>query len=244
MPALDHPAAILAVTGKARPESADLPWAAEETAWLVRSFRGARARSISGSEDSPAWTPELDRCDVLHLAAHVTVDDAHPWRSGLAGMRAQDIAKRKLSARLAVLAGCESAGGRVVSGEGVIGLTSALEVAGLPTVVATLWPVSDRVTWTLTRSFYSALAGGCTAGDALRLAQNMVRADPRTSHPFYWAGFVLIGEAETRIPLQQAGPDPALLASIAAFVAALAVAGSIGHRNRRRRCDSSAGGDS
>ncbi len=198
-----------------------LPGAANEVRWLRRSFQGVR---VLPAADSAHWLAALRRCGVLHLASHVQVDDVHPWRSGLPELRAQQIAGLRLPAGLVFLAGCESAGGRLVSGEGVLGLTSAFVSASVPSVVATLWPVSDRATNRLARVFYSALADGRPVGEALRVAQQAVRADPRTRHPFYWAGFVLVGENGTVIPLQRRRMGPIALA-LAAGALSLGVIG-------------------
>jgi hypothetical protein len=91
----------------------------------------------------------------------------------------------------------------VVSGEGVLGLTGAFMAAGVPSVIATLWPVSDEVTERLVRVFYSSLEQGLSVGDALRVAQSAIRSDPGTSHPFYWAGFILVGEDRAAIPIER-----------------------------------------
>ncbi len=206
-----------------------LPGAVDEVRWLRRSFRNVR---VFCAEDSARWAGVLARCDVLHLASHVRVDDVHPWRSGLPRLRAQQVAGRCLPARLVFLAGCESAGGRLVSGEGVLGLTSAFISASVPSVVATLWPVSDRATARLTRAFYGALADGHPAGEALRMAQGAVRAHPPTSHPFYWAGFVLVGEDGTDVLLVRKRTTPILLALAAA--ATLAFCG-FGLARRQKR---------
>jgi CHAT domain-containing protein len=68
-------------------------------------------------------------------------------------------------------------------------------------VVASLWPVDDRATETLMREFYRALGRGGTAASALREAQQRVRRSPRTRHPHYWAGFVVLGDGQTLITL-------------------------------------------
>jgi tetratricopeptide (TPR) repeat protein len=247
MPAARAPARVLAVLGgepavsgaTAAPGQAThawrqtLPGARGEVAWLRRSFREVRVRETAGSEDTASWVGDLDRCDVIHLASHVRIDDVHPWRSGLPQLRAQQVARMRLPARLAVLAGCESAGGRVVSGEGVLGLTSAFAAANVPSVVATLWPVSDRVTARLVRAFYASLAKGRPVGEALRAAQLSVRGDPRTRHPFYWAGLVLVGDEGARVPLERAWMARTWL-RLAAAVAVLAGVGLTGWRRSRR----------
>jgi CHAT domain-containing protein len=167
--------------------------------------------------------------DALHFAGHSTVDDEYPWRSaihandmrgrprrragGQAGsaidsivLHASDVAVWKLDARLVVLSSCESAGGRILSGEGVQGLSSAFLAAGVPAVVATLWPVDDRATADLMAEFYAALDEGQSASAALEAAQNALRRKPRTAHPFYWAGFVIMGEGRQGIDLSVRRP--------------------------------------
>jgi CHAT domain-containing protein len=116
-----------------------------------------------------------------------------------------------LPARLAVLSSCESAGGRVLSGEGVQGLTSAFLSAGVPTVLATLWRIDDRSTVRLITRFYEELASGQTAAGALGAAQESMREDPSTRWPYYWAGFVLVGDGETSVNLQRRGASTGYL---------------------------------
>jgi hypothetical protein len=125
-----------------------------------------------------------------------------------------------------VLASCLSVGGPVVSGEGVIGLTGAFLSAGVPAIVATLWPVDDRATEQLMRRFYAGLSRGLTASAALREAQRSLRDEPRTGHPFYWAGFVLVGNPEiTARPARRTGPDAmGAVAGILALLGVLAAA--------------------
>jgi len=228
-----------------------LPYAWAEARWLVRSF--TRAENFPSGR--PVGMAELTRFTALHFASHSEVDDQHPWRSGIrvgggpvgsgAGggsasggwLRASEIAPSRLDARLAVLASCRSAGGPVISGEGVIGLTGAFLSAGVPAVVATLWPVDDRATERLMRSFYVGLSQGLTASAALRRAQRSLQADARTSHPFYWAGFVLVGDPDVVVPLaRRTGPDgTGILIGIAALAAFLAVVRSARARRETAR---------
>ena len=101
-----------------------------------------------------------------------------------------------------MLSGCESALGRVTVGEGVIGLGGAFLSAGVRTVVASLWPVDDRQVGALMEEFYAGLAEGSTISVALRNAQLSMRARSETQHPFYWAGFVVVGDGNARVPLE------------------------------------------
>ncbi len=122
-----------------------------------------------------------------------------------------------------VLSACETGVGDIRTGEGVFGLRRALVLSGARTQVMSLWQVADRATTDLMVSWYAQLLEGRGRADALRQAQ--IRAsrgqrlpitevrlrgaeflsstareapDPRvvgTRHPFYWAGFIVSGEA-------------------------------------------------
>jgi len=199
---------LLAVAGVPRPGERSLPGAEREVRALAGRYRDVEARVPS----APGGGLALGAFDALHFAGHAEVDDQLPWRSALrlgppAGddslLTAAEIARAPLDATLVVLSGCESAGGRVRSGEGVTGLANAFLAAGAPAVVATLWPVSDATTADLMDRFYQELARGAAAAEALRAAQAAIRATPATQHPFFWAGFVLIGDPEVAVPLQR-----------------------------------------
>lgn len=202
-----------------------LPGARREAEWLVSAFEGVR-RAEDATNGPERFAATLSGYDGLHFAGHASLDDRFPWRSGIdvgAGpetdpegpaepvkreasaarefLRAETVASAHLSARLVVLASCETAAGRSVAGEGVSGLSTAFIAAGARTVVATLWRVDDRATEALMREFYRALAAGGSCAQALRTAQEKVRRNRATSHPHYWAGFVLIGDGRTTLPL-------------------------------------------
>ena len=216
IPAAPHAGAprLLAVAGRQADGESALPGALGEIRWLGRRYRGVDAR-LAGEATVGLSPADLAGFQVLHFAAHTRLDDQHPWRSALqlAGgadeepgttLQAAQIAACRLPARLAVLAACESAGGTILSGEGVLGLTSAFAAAGVPAVVASLWPVNDEVTSALTRRFYRELERGVATGAALRSAQLALAADERTARPFYWAGFVLVGDGGESLALARA----------------------------------------
>jgi hypothetical protein len=92
--------------------------------------------------------------------------------------------------------------GRQDVGEGVAGLTSAFLSAGVNSVVATLWRVDDAVTAKLMGRFYRGLADGIPVAPALRRAQLETLMDTDTGHPFYWAGFVVVGAGGVPIQLE------------------------------------------
>lgn len=199
---------ILALAGHDSTGGGFLPGAAWEVGWLERNFRNVRLGSGS--------RPDLVTTGILHLAAHAEVDFQQPWNTALvlgAGpegrLRAAEVAKLRLPARLAVLASCRSAGSRAAPGEGLLGLTAAFLSAGTPTVVATLWPVEDAATALFMQDFYRALATGETVATAVRLAQERRRADPATAAAGHWAGFVVVGEGrQTAVPARRTSRFP------------------------------------
>jgi CHAT domain-containing protein len=107
-----------------------------------------------------------------------------------------------LKADLVVLSACDTARGRISAGEGVIGLTWALFVAGSPTTVVSQWAVESASTTDLMLNFHRNLKGpgggsryAMNKAEALRQAQLNLLKNKRYQHPFFWAGFVVVGDA-------------------------------------------------
>jgi CHAT domain-containing protein len=105
-----------------------------------------------------------------------------------------DIRRAELAADLVTLSACETALGRQVRGEGVIGLPHAFLSAGARAVVVTLWRVRDRAAADFMREFYAAVATGTPPADALRgVRQRWIGSGDRRAVPEAWAAFVLMG---------------------------------------------------
>jgi CHAT domain-containing protein len=166
-----------------------------------------------------ALRKRIESVDVVHLATHGCSD---PRRAMLSGLLLAAPAKRspaggtpsgdtdndgvlqaweiysqlKLKAELVVLSACDTGRGESVAGEGLIGLTRALEYAGARSVVSSLWTADDQSTLTLMVAFHRNLRTGDAKDEALRRAMESVRRDPRSSHPYYWAAFYLTGDPD------------------------------------------------
>ena len=144
----------------------------------------------------------------MHFATHGLLNNKHPELSGLVFslvdpqgrprngfLPAYEVYNLRLNAELVVLSACQTALGEDIRGEGLVGLTRAFMYAGTPRVVASLWRVPDSATAALMQRFYRALlVENRRPAEALRLAQESVRAERRWSAPYYWAGFTLAGE--------------------------------------------------
>ncbi|HKF57666.1 MAG TPA: CHAT domain-containing protein [Blastocatellia bacterium] len=107
-------------------------------------------------------------------------------------LRLYEIYNKRLGADLVVLSTCQTALGKEVRVEGLIGLTRGFMYAGSPRVVATLWSVKDEATAELMKRFYQGMIKRNMApAAALRAAQVSMLHESRWSSPHYWAGFVI-----------------------------------------------------
>jgi CHAT domain-containing protein len=106
-----------------------------------------------------------------------------------------EIVDMKLNADLVVLSACQSGLGKLVRGEGMIGLTRAFLYAGAGSVVVSLWKVDDLATSRFMQKFYKRMQEGAGIPDALRQAKlDMLSSGvPAYRNPFYWAPFVVTG---------------------------------------------------
>jgi CHAT domain-containing protein len=94
-----------------------------------------------------------------------------------------------------VLSACETGLGKLVRGEGMVGLTRAFLYAGTPSVLVSLWNVSDMSTAALMGEFYKNMVKNKRSKtDALRKAQLTLIKNEKYAHPFYWAPFILVGD--------------------------------------------------
>jgi CHAT domain-containing protein/tetratricopeptide (TPR) repeat protein len=221
----------LANIGRLRP----LPYTGQELR-RIGSLFGPSAVLLEGAqatERALAAVP-VDETVILHVATHALVDESHPERSGLA-LSAQapddgilqlgEITRLKLRARLVTLSACETALGRQVTGEGLIGLTRAFFYAGANAVLASLWSVGDEATAGLMEGFYSSVRSGARLDDALAHAKRtFIEGGSERAHPYYWAAFVVSGNAAATVRVRSTlSPGWAVAAALALLAAALVV---------------------
>jgi CHAT domain-containing protein/Tfp pilus assembly protein PilF len=110
-------------------------------------------------------------------------------------LQVYEILNLRLNADLVVLSACETGLGKATKGEGIVGMTQAFLYAGTPAVAVSLWKVQDRSTSDLMVRLYRHLKDPrLNKADALRQAQLEMIRNGDYSHPYYWAGFVMIGQ--------------------------------------------------
>jgi len=162
-------------------------------------FKGDKATKSNFMEYAPD-------ASVLHLAMHAVLNDEKPLQSELvfapddsnysSGMfTVGELFGMELSADLAVLSACNSGNGKLNKGEGIMSLSTGFQYAGVPSVVMTHWDVNDKYSADLMSGFYTYLAQGMEKNKALHKAKIdlLNSGSPLYSHPYYWAGFTLIG---------------------------------------------------
>ncbi len=166
----------------------------------------------------------------IHMATHGIIDENNPSRSGLAlstkgeitassredGMlRSSEIFGLNINSDMVVLSACNTGLGKVVKGEGILGMQRSFFYAGASTVVVSLWNVYDRSTASFMNEFYKALINsesqeGWTdsmlrwvgwdesipfgqKATAMRQAKLQMIKHPLFNHPVYWAPFIVVG---------------------------------------------------
>lgn len=150
----------------------------------------------------------MQKSNIVHFATHGVVNSQFPELSGIVlslvdekgnsqegFLRLHDIYNLRLEADLVVLSACETALGKEIKGEGVVGLTRGFMFAGVPNVVASLWRVEDQATADLMKRFYQRMMlEKLPPSAALRQAQISMLKEIPSAQPFYWAGFTLQGD--------------------------------------------------
>jgi CHAT domain-containing protein len=209
---------------------APLPAAEEEVRELSTLFKkrlvltGKEATKTSVKGQSPKY-------DLLHFSTHGEMIESDPLRSNLrfapstgddGKLTVNEIFDMEVRANMVTLSACETAlvkgeEGDFPKGDDLVGLSRAFIHAGAPSVVASLWKVSDDSTVALMRTFYRNLRS-MTKAEALQKAQlDLMKSSIRfhvergsggitrsadyqpdmaidCSHPFFWAPFILVGD--------------------------------------------------
>jgi CHAT domain-containing protein len=154
------------------------------------------------------FNQDLARYRFVHFATHGLVNSTTPDLSGVVlsmvdekgqpadgFIHAYEIFNLKLPVEMVVLSACRTGLGKEIRGEGMIGLTRAFLYAGAERVLVSHWSVEDSATSTLMADVYAGmLKRNLHPAAALRASQLKMMADPKHSHPFYWAAFTLQGE--------------------------------------------------
>ena len=201
---------VIAKDERLKDDLHSLPETEAEVAAVARAVRTQVKKVLVGSyAQEKSFKILAPQYTTIHLATHGLLDNRDPLSSYLlltktdgdmdndGLLHAREIIDMRLDADLAVLSACETGQGRISPGEGVIGMSWAFLIAGTRSVVVSQWRVNSASTSRLMKNFYQALGGqndpdSRNKSQALREASLRLLRDRRYSHPFYWAGFVLV----------------------------------------------------
>lgn len=160
----------------------------------------------------PRFTSAADAYDVVHFAGHTVIRPVEPWHSSLLFapdrgdgglLTVQQIARLFFRrTRTVVLASCSTLRGHKAGVEGVPSVARAFLVAGVPSVVGTLWDVDDGEAGMIVDALHKQLARGVPVADALRISQLQAIHDPRADrhHPSRWSIFAVLATREAVNP--------------------------------------------
>jgi CHAT domain-containing protein len=191
-----------------------LPEAETEVKALARFFDPNQSRILIGERaDEQSFKSLAPAYDIIHCATHAIFDNRHPLYSFLLFaklkdsadddglLEAREIMGLRLNADPVVLSACDTARGRIGAGEGVIGLSWAFLAAGCRSTLVSQWKINSASAADSMERFYQNLRQTSdrnikTKADALRLTILAMIKDGRYGRPFYWSGFVLVGDNE------------------------------------------------
>jgi CHAT domain len=177
-----------------------LPSAAEEVERVAKHFDDHAVLTGENVDFAEALILCMD-ADVIHMACHGVSFEEYPELSFLhiAGppeapmpLFVEDVIRIAMAPRLVVLSACHAGTSTAFEGNEYVGFPGAFLVADATTVVAPLWAIPDTSAMVLMETFYRE-SRRLPPSQALRAAQDFLRADPATAHPLHWAGFEVFG---------------------------------------------------
>ena len=158
---------------------------------------------------------QIEKFEIIHFATHSLIDERMPMYSSIvlnaSGkdsnnltienpddglLMTMEIFNLDLSrSKLITLSSCETGLGKLLNGEGIIGLSRAFIYAGSPSILSSLWKVKDSPTSLLLQGFYSNIKNNnISKAKALKNAQLQFINDAKYRHPFFWSSFIIIGD--------------------------------------------------
>jgi CHAT domain-containing protein len=193
---------LLALGNPANPTVSALPGSEAEVRNINKIYPNAQVLIGDQATESNALKL-MGSFEVIHLACHAVFNYEFPLLSALVlapdgendgYLYVPQLYNMDLShTSLVVLSACETGLAKIKKNDDVIGLVRGFFYAGAPSIIASLWKVDDAATMFLMSNFHQLNRGGKTKSASLREAQLKTLQNPESSHPFFWAAFVLYG---------------------------------------------------
>ncbi|MDC8003374.1 CHAT domain-containing protein [Aureisphaera galaxeae] len=167
------------------------------------------------------------KAGILHLAMHGEVEDEHPLLSKLyfnpsekedGLLHTYEIYSLDIPSQLVILSACNTATGKLESGEGILSLERAFQYAGSKSLLSTLWTVDDASSAEITQYFLENLDMGKHKDVALQEAKLKFinNTSPEKLAPFYWSSFKLTGN--TMVFSEEWNPIPIWIGAGVLFI--------------------------
>ena len=179
----------------------------DEVQDIAKQFPG-RCRIYLGADatEEALKKENLSLFKRIHIATHNLVDTESVFHSMVLLLTLDDntdedgflemseVSELNLDCDLVVLSACQTGGGQLVEGEGIVGLSRAFLYAGARSVAVSLWNITDTSTADLMKNFYQELSQNIGNAEALRDAKlKSLKGRAETRHPYYWAPFIITG---------------------------------------------------
>ncbi len=210
--ARQQPPAPFHSVGGFAPDQATLPYSKEEVESIPGTLFPDRTLLLGGDATVDSFFGALSRFTALHIAAHARTRPAFPLHSTIEfahrPLALHEVMHATVSARLVVLSACD--GGYTqgafddeITSESLVSFPRAFLEAGARSVLASHWLVEDQAAATLMQSFYHRLATPCPSSALCGVAESLAHAqrdalaapEAQRHHPYYWAGFYLMGDS-------------------------------------------------
>ncbi|KPK37903.1 MAG: hypothetical protein AMJ78_10825, partial [Omnitrophica WOR_2 bacterium SM23_29] len=196
---------------KLEKEYSRLPYGKKELNNITRYFGKKECEIIIGKRATETRIKmlNLDDYQIIHFVCHGIINDRYPLESALVlssdskmmndgYLQLKEVYNLRTRAELVILSACNTAAGKMEIGAGLVSLSRSFFAAGARSVLASIWTIKDSTAALCMNSFYRELAIGKSKSDALRNAKiSMIKSNKE--HPYYWAGFILLGEYDTKI---------------------------------------------
>lgn len=188
-------------------EYAELVYSEQEVNTIKAAFSARKHTAqtyLHAAASLPHFKSQASQYKYILISAHGRYDPEQPELSGIifsptpntlkeeAILHMKDAYLLQLQAELVVLSCCESGLGKLIKGEGMMGMNRGFLYAGAKNVVFTLFKVYDEVSCTLTQYLFQYILEGQTYTQALNEAKRKLLQEEGID-PMCWAGYVLIG---------------------------------------------------
>lgn len=194
------------IRGRSEMHVLSLPFSKKEVLDIAKLFPAQMSDVLTGESANETRLKTMALMDyrIIHFACHGALDERFPSRSALVLssantseddglLQTREIYGLAMNAGMVVLSACQTATGRLEKSEGPMALTRPFFFAGARSIIASLWPISDKATVFFMHEFYRNLVLGRSKSESLRYAK-IKMLDSSWGHPFYWASFMLQGD--------------------------------------------------